>query len=177
MSEPRPPAPALLVLGTLHTDEAALAAALTGCRQRFGPTAEQLGPLSWEWSRYYEPEMGPGISRSFFIFERPVDPGDLAGIKLFTNSLERDHLQGCGGRAVNLDPGLLTMFNLVLATAKPRHQRIYLAKGIYGDLTLTYHTAAFQPQPWSYPDWAAPETLALLAQGRERLKRVLQGAA
>jgi len=119
--------------------------------------------------------MGDHITRWFYLFETPISPGQLPALKLFTNALEERFAVG-GKRRVNLDPGILTLHNLVLATGKPRHQRIYLDKGIYGDLTMTYHTGSYQPLEWTYPDWGAGETRAFLGRARERLKAALKQA-
>ena len=48
-----------------------------------------------------------------------------------------------GGRRVNLDPGLLSLANLILATTKNRSHRIPLFDGIYAELTLLYAKKQF----------------------------------
>ncbi len=173
MAAPTEPAPVLLILGTLHVDAEAHAEALARCVAKFGPIADRIGPFVWEHSRYYEPEMGPGIVRWFYRFVRPVSPAELVEIKWFTNGVE-DALTRDGRRTVNLDPGLISRGNMVLATAKPRHQRVYIGKGIYGDLTMTYHSGAFQPLPWTYKDWGSDEARAFLGKGRRVLKALLK---
>ena len=174
MSKPVFPPPVLLVLGSLHTDAGAHDEALAAVIELCGAVVEKLGPLEWEFSRYYEPEMGPGINRCFYAFEKLIHPDDLVEIKLATNRIEDSHRKPDNGRRVNLDPGYISRENLVLATAKPRHQRIYISKGIYGDLTMTYHTGSYQPLPWTYPDWADDTVRAFLGAQRERLKTALK---
>lgn len=54
---------------------------------------------------------------------------------------------------VNIDPGYVTKAKLVLATTKDYAHRIYLAQGIYAEVTLSYSRGEFQPLPWTYPDY------------------------
>jgi hypothetical protein len=174
MSKPVSPPPVVLILGTLHTDFRAHEKAMQAVSELVGPLETHLGPFDWEYSQYYEPEMGPGIVRNFYAFRDLIGPEEIVAIKLATNDIEDRHLKPDKGRSVNLDPGYVSRENLVLATAKPRHQRVYIGKGIYGDLTMTYHTGSYQPLPWTYPDWADDTVLAFLGTQRERLKAALK---
>jgi hypothetical protein len=174
MSRPEIPPPVTLVLGVLHTDEAAADAALVAFMGRFGPAASVLSPRPFDCTDYYVAEMGTPITRQFLLFRDPVPADCLPSAKHFTNGLE-ERFRVDGKRRVNLDPGLLTPVNLVLATGKPRHQRIYLGQGIYGDLTLVYHTGAYQPLPWTYKDWGSEEVRAFLTRARPRIAKASQG--
>jgi hypothetical protein len=85
-------------------------------------------------------------------FERLIDPGRLAEIKLLTNGLEQEWSEG-GRRRINLDPGYVSRSKLVLATTKNHGHRIYLGRGIYAEVTLTYRDKDYRPWPWTYPDY------------------------
>jgi hypothetical protein len=67
------------------------------------------------------------------------------------------------------------MERLVLATGKNYIHRIYLAKGIYADLTLIFNKGTFKPLAWTYRDYADPEIIAVLNQLREHYKNKLRG--
>ncbi len=41
----------------------------------------------------------------------------------------------------------------MLATTKDHAHRIYLGRGIYAEVTLTFLKGAFEPMPWTYPDY------------------------
>jgi len=170
MSNPKHPGMATLVMGVLYADAAVGAAALDRCVAEMGPVDSRLGPVPFSWSSYYQDEMGPDLKREWLVFRRRVDPELLAELKLFTNAVESAFSES-GRRMVNLDPGILTRWNLVLATGKPRHQRVYLRKGIFGDLTLVYHTGAYHGMPWTYPDWGSEQVRAFLGQARAQLLR------
>ena len=75
-----------------------------------------------------------------------------------------------GKRRFNLDPGLLTLGNFVLATGKNNAHRIYLAEGIFADLTLIFRSRSYRPLEWTYPDYADAELIGILNRLREMYK-------
>lgn len=88
-------------------------------------------------------------------FARLVMPERLAGIKLQTNGLE-DRIRedaAMPGRAVNIDPGILTASALIMATAKDFTHRIPLAHGIYAHLELLFTRTDLRFLDWTYPDF------------------------
>jgi len=84
--------------------------------------------------------------------------------------------QDGNGRRVNLDPGYLDSFKVVLASTKNASQRIYLDGGIYGEATLMYHDGGFHGLPYTYPDYLWPETLDFLTRLRARYLEQLRQA-
>ena len=98
--------------------------------------------------------MGDNLFRKLISFEKLIKPETLSDIKLFTNSIENEHLAEGGKRIVNIDPGYISLEKLVLATGKNFAHRIYLRNGIYADLTLVYKNGDFQPLEWTFPDYA-----------------------
>jgi len=124
--------------------------------ERFGKVARASAVMPFDFTRYYEPEMGANLLRKFLAFEPPMNAADLAEIKLWTNGAEGCFSEAAGlppRRPINLDPGYVALSKLVLATTKDHAHRIYLGRGIYAEVTLSYLNGAFQPMPWTYPDY------------------------
>jgi len=71
-------------------------------------------------------------------------------------------------RRVNLDPGYLDTTKLVLVSTKNQAHRIYLAQGIYAEVTLLYHHGEFHPFLYTYSDYRWPETHEFLRRVRSR---------
>jgi hypothetical protein len=140
---------------------------------RFGPFVR--GPsFPFDWSPYYDDEMGGRPLRGFAAFERSVDPSTLAEIKMQTNEVESLLSRPGGGRLFNLDPGLLSLSRFVLATTKERPHRLPLGRGIYGELTLLFDKGDYRPLPWTYPDWASEGYRSYLRMLRASLKSELR---
>lgn len=162
--------PVKLIIGVLSSAEDVLKKAKTHLQKRFGPFDFQSPVLPFNYTNYYDNQMGPHLKRQFFSARRLFEPGHLADIKLYTNKLEaklsRKHRavhQNKGfPRRINLDPGYICAAKLVLATCKDYSHRIYLGKGIYAEVTLQYRGNSFVPQEWTYPDYRSKEYLEIL---------------
>lgn len=167
------PAPCLLIVSVLSQAKTSRTRVINHMLERLGPLEREVGPLDFEYTDYYEKEMGPGIVRWLWKFERLFHRAFLAEIKTFTNRIEIAYSNN-GLRTINLDPGLLSLENFVLATGKNRSHRIYLQKGIFADLTLTYEKGSFRPTPWTYPDYRDQGMIRTLNDFRESHLRNLR---
>jgi len=153
MSHPQPPKPAKLLIGLFTKKRERMAAAAADLMESFG-SIDMVSPLfPFDFTTYYEKEMGFPLFRRIFVFKSLIQQEDLADIKLRTNAIETLY-SADGMRQVNIDPGFLLMERLVLATGKNFAHRIYIGKCIYADLTLIYQKNGYQPLPWTYPDYA-----------------------
>jgi len=77
---------------------------------------------------------------------------------------------------VNVDPGYVSLGKLVLASTKDHAHRLYLDRGVYGEVMLTYQQGCFRPWPWTYPDYASDGYCAMFGEIRECYKAQLRGA-
>ena len=140
----------------------------------FGPTDWISPELLFDRTQYYAKEMGWPLHRRFISFKNLIRPEVIAGIKLKTNELENSYLED-EKRRINIDPGYISLERMVLATGKNYTHRIYLARGIYADLSLIFHRGSFRPLKWTYMDYADPEIIAYFNDVRKRYKRQVRG--
>ena len=91
MSIPREPKPAKLVVGlfmrTTNLEEY-LALDLSS---RFGSIDIVSAWLPFDYTSYYEPEMGAPLYRRVFAFDKFIQQRDLAKIKHTTNQIEQKY--------------------------------------------------------------------------------------
>lgn len=120
-----------------------------------------------QFTDYYSKEMGENLMKLFLVFTDLQMPEDLPDIKKTTNQLEENYLVE-NMRTVNLDPGYISEAKLVLATTKNYSHRIYLGKGIFGDIHLQFTNGSFQSQSWTYPDYQQPQIRDFFKKIRER---------
>jgi Domain of unknown function (DUF4416) len=166
MGEVRKPQPVKFFVGILTC----MPAALTELR---GTLEEQLGSVDIEspllefvYTDYYEPEMGAGLKRKFWGFSRLASADALVDLKLFTNRVEQG-LAVDEKRTMNIDPGYLTAARIVLASTKDFSHRLYLGKGIYGEVTLVFEKKDFRALPWTYPDYRSEDYLSYFRELRK----------
>lgn len=141
-----------LFAGVLTARLDMLAEARQMVEERFGPVDCASPVLDFDYTDYYERELGPGLKRCFWGFTRLLDPAALVDSKLFSNAVELRYSSG-GKRLLNIDPGYITAASVVLASTKDFAHRLYLGKGIYGETTLLYRKKDYQALPWTYPDF------------------------
>ena len=173
------PEPVKAVIGVLTAEPCLLSTVYSELTQRLGPIDFTSELLPFTSTNYYAAEMGPDIYRQFISFERLIDAGTLAEMKLFTNTVEQNFaikkLDG-DARRVNLDAGYLCFAKLVLASTKDHAHRIYLRDGIYAEITLRFYRKTFQPWEWSYPDYRLPTYIAIFNKIREIYRNQVENA-
>jgi hypothetical protein len=141
----------------------------------FGPVDFRSGVIPFDYTNYYDEEMGTPIFRLFVAFEELVSPDRLPEIKKRTNKIEAEYTED-ERRRVNLDPGLISLKRLILASTKDNGRRIPLTHGIYAEITLVFIDGCFQAVPWTYPDYRSDVYLEVMKGMREiykdQLKRI-----
>ncbi len=172
MGIPGKPKNVLLFVGTLFRDMSYYYDALKILENLYGETLFESSFKIWRYSSYYEPEMGSPLFRRFIFFKKLISEEDLASIKIKTNEIERK-LSKNDKRNINLDPGYISLAKLVLATTKDYCHRIYIAHGIYGEVTLYFKRDSFQPHEFTYRDYADKEYIKIFNLARNLYRDLL----
>lgn len=150
------PKPVKLFVGILSCSKELFAEVENLLVKRFGEADMESEIIPFNFTGYYEKEMGPNISRQFICFKKLINREELSAIKIWTNELEdsfKHNKRFDVIRPINLDPGYLTHCNLILASTKDYYHRIHLQEGIYAEVTLFYQHEIFKNLPWTYPDF------------------------
>jgi len=115
--------------------------------------------IPFDFTDYYEPEMGDIIDRVFFSFERLIEADRLPEIKRQTNELEESlaPMLTSVKRPVNLDPGYIELAKVILASTKNFYHRTYLGGGIFAEITMHFKNNTYQFFPWTYPDYKSKD--------------------
>jgi len=124
--------------------------------------------MNFDYTDYYEKEMGRNLRRRIVGFETLISPDKISTIKNLTNELEVSLSPEPNKRVVNIDPGYINAYHLILTTTKPCPHRPYLQKGIYADLTLIYRKQSFRALPWTYPDYQSDKMIAIMNVLRQK---------
>ena len=158
--------PVKLVIGFIFRDESVFVAAKSRLIKRFGILDFESPPLEFTYTDYYQQEFGPSLKRKFISFAGLIDPAGLFRIKNITDNIEKK-LSRQGKRSINIDPGYICLSKLVLATTKDFAHRVYLNRGIFAEITLSFRNKSFTVLDWTYPDYRSAEYIAVFNQIRE----------
>lgn len=165
-----PPEIAILFIGSLFSNKDIFDTTLVSLQKKFGTILLQSPPLPWNFTTYYNDELGTPLYRTFVFFDDLTDPSSLADVKTITNEIEIDFSKE-NKRQINLDPGYLSLSKVVLASTKNYSHRIYLGKGIYGEVTLLFRNNTFTPLFYTYNDYRDETFLTFFIEARNLLKK------
>ncbi len=174
MGEPTPTPAAVLLMAAFSRYDEALDWARDRAVETFGPVAMRSDAFDFDQTDYYDTTMGTGLRKIFFTFGAPFDPADLPDVKLTANRWEQEyagHADHPEPRPLNIDPGYLTLGKLVLASTKDHAHRIYLARGIYAEVTLYYKHDRWRPREWTFADYRREDYQQFFSQCRRFLRQ------
>ena len=181
MAVPTSPLPVCRFAGLLAGTEEELAAARWELTQWYGKIDDQSEVLPFTFSDYYKDQMGPSLLRQWVRFEALFNPEHLAKCKLETNMAEtllaRQFPQRGVVRPINIDPGYVHKYKVILATTKDHSHRVYISEGIYGEVTLHWHQNVWTPWPWTYADHRTDAAQAFFVRARTAYLAQLQKIA
>ncbi len=173
VAEVSEPAMVKLICGMISAREELFDLAVERLAQSFGRVDLTSQIMDFDFTHYYDDQMGCPLYRKFVAFERLVAPDFLVDAKHQTNALEREFAGEAGGvpqRPINLDVGYVEPSKLVLGSMKNFSHRIYLSRGVYAEITLLAHKDRWEALGWTFPDYASGRYHAFLTSVKERLK-------
>lgn len=166
----RKPPKVKLISGFIFKEEEIFHKTLAILEKHFGKIDYLSPEIPFVFTNYYKKEMGEGLKRRFISFKKFIPAENLPSIKVLTNKVE-DKFAIAGSRQINIDPGFIDLAKLVLATTKDFQHRIYLNKGIYAEITLSFQGKSFKAWPWTYPDYQTKEYIDIFNQLRNTYAR------
>ena len=161
------------MIGVLYHPNLSLDSVLHQIEKKLGEIDYQGPAVLFNHSLYYEKEMGKNLKKKFISIQKLWPADQLYATKLLTGEIEQ-FLSINHQRQVNLDPGGLSLHNLMLLSTKNFSHRIPLQKGIYAELSLLYQENEWKKLPWSYPDFNDITHLTVLSEIRTLYKKQIQ---
>jgi hypothetical protein len=169
----RPPKGRLIV-SIIYNSLDGLADSLKLLEKQFGRVQCETMELTYTSGSYAE-EMGDNLQRRFYSFERLVERDRLPEIKAACHKVENqlgDLVQDYAFRTVNIDPGVLTPDNLIMASHREYNHRVYLRDGVFAELALVYSRGRFVRLPWTVVDFCQGEAIEFFVRVRQSFEMV-----
>ena len=149
-----------LIIGLIFKENQVYDKAKLALEELFGKIDFESQTIPFNHTDYYEKEFGKNLIRKFISFKKLISPEKISCIKCATNNIELN-LSLNGLRRINIDPGYLDLAKLILVSTKDYKHRIYLTKGIFAEITLSYQNNTFQSWEWTYPDYSTQEYIGI----------------
>jgi hypothetical protein len=160
-----------LFSGIMFSDEERLERTISILKRLFGDVDLVSEICPFDFTEYYEEEMGKNLKKIFISFKKLINREKLAEIKLKTIKVEDESAES-KNRTVNIDPGYLTLHNVILASAKEMPHRIYIGKGIFGDAVLEYkRDKGFADSCHTFPDFKSQNVKEIMKKIRTIYKK------
>ncbi|MDR0676781.1 MAG: DUF4416 family protein [Elusimicrobiota bacterium] len=141
--------------------------------EKFGNIILDMQAVSFDYTSYYNLEMGNNLEKIFYAFEHFINSLDISKIKIFTNEIEQRFAAIDKKRKFNLDPGYLDLAKIVLVSTKDFAHRIYIGDEIFAELTMLYNNpkkskeiSRYKFLPWTYPDFKTENYLEFFIRAR-----------
>ena len=177
MGNANDPLPVLPVLVAFSRHGDALEWGRTQAEQDWGPIVVESPRLDFSETAYYEASMGPALQVELWGFGRLMPTEELVDRKLQTNDWEAAYAKlgkHPEARPLNLDPGYVMRGKFVLASTKDHSHRLYLGRGIFGEVTLGFHGGKWLARDWTYPNYRRPDYHHFLTRCRQQLIECLR---
>lgn len=173
MAEACKPPAVKFICGIISGEVALLDRAAAALAGALGPVEAVGEVMDFDFTHYYDRQMGSPLYRRFVSFAGPHRPDFLAEAKVRTNAIEAELAAARPGagpaRPVNLDVGYVEAPKLILASMKNFSHRIYLRDGVYAEITLLFRRGRWEPLPWTFPDFRSGRYDAFLSEVRDSL--------
>lgn len=170
MARIQKPPPGRLIVSIIYSSMDALAEAVKALEKRFGRVQCETMEVSCYEADDYREEMGDNLLRRFLSFEKEVPLDSLPFLKAICHKIEprfSDIVEDYSFRTVNIDPGILTPSNVVMASHKEYNHRIYLQDGVYAEIALIYARGRYLRLPWTNPDYCNDEAINFFNRVRQ----------
>ncbi len=119
---------------------------------------------------YYQKEMGEvdKLDRVILCSKNSYSKDCLLQIKKWALKLESKY-QNNQSRYLNIDPGIVSLDQMILTSVKPYAHRIYLGESIFSELCYIYKDGHFHILDWTYPDYRAEDSRNFFKTARSLL--------
>lgn len=170
MARRQKPAPGKVIASIVYSSLDALADAVTVLEKKFGRVVCETLDIPCCDQKTYREEMGEDLIRRFVSFDREIDRSALFDLKCYCYKVEQQFSDMVGDfmfRTVNIDPGIITPANIVIASHHDANYKIYLKDGVFSEIALIHGRGRYLRLPWTNDDYCSEEAISFFERVRD----------
>ncbi|MBW2984684.1 DUF4416 family protein [Candidatus Woesearchaeota archaeon] len=119
-----------LLIAVMYSDKETCDKAVAELKNLFGDIDSESPGYNFNFTTYYEKEMGAGLKKKFISFKKTTTNEELAEIRTATGKIE-DKFRINGKRTINIDPGYISKEGVFMASLKNRQFKTGIGDGIF----------------------------------------------
>ena len=119
-----------LLIAVMYADKETLDKAVIELKKSFGDIDNESAEYDFNFTTYYEKEMGKNLKKKFLSFAKTITNEELAKIRIETGKIE-DSFRINNKRTINIDPGYISEEGVFMASLKHRPFKTEIGKGIF----------------------------------------------
>ena len=158
---------AKLIIALMYGNKKVLDRTISILKKIFGEIDLSIG-YDFNFTEYYRDEFGENLRKKIISFRKPTNKG-LAEIKILTNKIEKE-FSANKKRIINIDPGYVTMHNLVLASVKESPHRVNIGRGIYAESILFFKNKQFNEYYYTFQDYRQEKVKLFFKEVRDSIR-------
>lgn len=101
----------------MYSDKETCDKAIGELKSLFGDIDDESSEYDFNFTDYYEKEMGKNLKKKFLSFNKTITDEELDGIRTTTGKVE-DKFRVDGKRTINIDPGYVSKEGVFMASQK-----------------------------------------------------------
>jgi hypothetical protein len=119
-----------LLIALMYTNKEVYDRCIGELKKVFGETDKESDEYSFNFTAYYEEEMGKNLKKRFVSFKKTISNEELAGIRIKTGKIE-DNFRVDNKRIINIDPGYISKEGVFMASIKQKPFKTELENKVF----------------------------------------------
>jgi hypothetical protein len=176
MARKQTPPPGRLFVSVIYSHLDAVADAMHLLEKKFGRVHYETTDLPFTEKCYTE-EMGSNLQRRLLAFDGDFARDCLAEAKDTCARIEEklgDTIDDYTFRTANIDPGIISPGNVVISSYTEFNHRLYIGRGVFAEVVLSWSRGRFVRMPWTCPDFCHDEAIDLFLRVRNSFQFVAE---
>ncbi len=156
---------AKLFMAVMYASDELFDSAKADLVAKYGDVRAESNAYNFDFTGYYDDEMGSGLKKKLLVFEKEVSKQDLESVKFFITEVEEKY-SDLGNRSVNIDPGYISSDELVLATWKGKSFKEKISDKIWVHKVLEFEGDKVKEFFHTFADYKLKENQDFLVKNK-----------